>query len=456
MATRTHIDLAPLRERHRGLVLGPGDLAWDGARQAWHLAVDQHPAAVAVPETESDVAAAVDFAREAGLRVAPQATGHNPGPLAPRLADALLLKTGRLTAVEIGPGHARVGGGARWEEVVMRAQAHGLAALHGSSPTVGVAGYSLGGGLGWLGRRYGLQANSVTAVELVTAAGEVVRADESTEPDLFWALRGGGGNFGVVTAIEFELRPLSQVQAGWLVWDWHDSQRVLRRWADWAQEAPDEITTSARIMQFPPLPIVPEPLRGRNVVMIDGAVLGSAGRADELLRPLRDLSPELDTFGTMPAAELRRLHADPEEPVIAVSDHRMLPTLPPDAVDAFVAAAGPGSGSPLTLAELRQLGGALGRRPERHGALATLDAAFLTVAVAIVQEAHAAEAGAAAARRLSAALEPWTSERRYLGFTSKPVDARMGFEPAAYRRLQRIKTEVDPDGLFLANHPIEP
>jgi FAD/FMN-containing dehydrogenase len=456
MATRTHIDLAPLRERHRGVVLGPGDPAWDGVRQAWQLSVDQHPAVIAVPESESDVAAAVDFAREAGLRVAPQTTGHNPRPLAQRLADALLLKTGRLSGVEIGPRQARVGGGARWEEVVKRAQPRGLAALHGSSPTVGVAGYSLGGGLGWLGRRHGLQANSVTAVELVTAGGEVVRADESTETDLFWALRGGGGNFGVVTAIEFELQPIDRVHAGWLVWDWHDSRRVLRRWAAWTQEAPDDVTTSARIMQFPQLPTVPEPLRGRNVVMIDGAVVGDAVRADRLLRPLRELSPDLDTFATVPAADLGRLHGDPEEPTTAVSDHRMLTELPPDAVEAFVAAAGPGSGSPLTLAELRQLGGALGRRPERHGALATLDAAFLTVAVAIAHDRDAAEAGAAAAQRLSAALEPWTSERRYLSFTSKPVDARLGFEPAAYRRLQRIKAEVDPDGAFLANHPVGP
>ena len=209
-------------------------------------------------------------------------------------------------------------------------------------------------------------------------------------------------------------------------------------------------------MQFPPLPTVPEPLRGRNVVMIDGAVLGDPGRANGLLRPLRDLSPELDTFATMPAADLRRLHGDPEEPTTAVSDHRMLTALPPDAVDAFVAAAGPGSGSPLTLAELRQLGGALERRPERHGVLATLDAPFLSVAVAIAPDPDAAEAGAAAAQRLSAALEPWTRERRYLGFTSKPVDAASGFDAAAYRRLQLIKAEIDPDGLFLANHPIAP
>jgi FAD/FMN-containing dehydrogenase len=456
MATRTHIDLRPLRERHRGAVHGPGDLDWHRARQAWQLAVDQHPAAVAVPESEADVVAAVNFAREAGLRLAPQATGHNAGPLAPALADALLAKTGRLRGVELNPPRARVGGGAQWQHVVVPARRHGLAALHGSSTTVGVAGYSLCGGLGWLARRYGLQANSVTAVELVTADGAVARADEQVEADLFWALRGGGGNFGVVTAIEFELKPVSHVHAGWLVWDWRDSQRVLRRWAAWAPDAPDDVTTSARIMQFPHLPSIPEPLRGRNVVIIDGVVLGGESRAQELLRPMRELRPELDTFATMPAADLRALHGDPEEPTAAVSDHRLLAELPPDAVDAFVAAAGPGSGAPLMLAELRQLGGALGRRPDRHGALPALDAGFALVAVAIAPDAETALAGTAAARRVSGELEPWVSERTYLGFTSKPIDARTAFEPAAYRRLQRIKAEVDPDELFRANHAIDP
>jgi hypothetical protein len=209
-------------------------------------------------------------------------------------------------------------------------------------------------------------------------------------------------------------------------------------------------------MQFPPLSSIPEPLRGRNVVMIDGVVLGDESRAAELLRPLRELGPELDTFATMPAADLRGLHGDPEEPIAAVSDHRLLAELPPHAVDAFVAAAGPGSGSPLMLAELRQLGGALERRPDRHGALPTLDARFALVAVAIAPDADAAVAGSAAAGWVTAALEPWLSERTYLGFTAKPIDTATAFEPAAYRRLRQIKAEVDPGGLFHANHAIEP
>jgi FAD/FMN-containing dehydrogenase len=456
MATRTQLDLEPLRGRHRGVVLGPGDPGWDRARQAWQLAVDQTPAAVAEPENESDVSAAVDFARAAGLGVAPQTTGHNAGPLAPALADALLLKTGRLRSVEINGRHARVGGGARWEHVVPAAQSHGLAALHGAAATVGVTGYSLAGGLGWLARRHGLQVNTVTAVELVTADAEVVRADEWLEPDLFWALRGGGANFGVVTAIEFELQPITHVHGGWLVWDWRESERVLRRWAAWAPDAPTDVTTAARIIRFPPMPEVPAEVRGREVVMIDGAVLGDETRAEELLRPLRELRPELDTFATMPAAELRHMHGDPEEASAHVSDHRLLAELPPDAVDAFVASVEPGSASPLVVAELRQLGGVLDRPPERHGALATIDDPFAMVAVALAPDAEGVLAGSAVVRKVTGALEPWTSERMYLGFTAEQIDVRRAFEPAAYRRLQRIKAEVDPDGLFRANHAIEP
>jgi FAD/FMN-containing dehydrogenase len=456
MAIRTQIDLEPLRDRHRGGVLAPGDPDFDQARRAWQLAVDQQPAAVAVPEDKADVVAAVDFARGAGLSVAPQATGHNAGPLAPALAGTLLLKTGRLRDVEIDRRRARVGGGARWEHVVPAAQSHGLAALHGPAPTVGVTGYSLGGGLGWLVRRHGLQVNSVTSVELVTADAEVVRADERVESELFWALRGGGGNFGVITAIEFELQPISHVYAGWLVWDWRESQRVLRGWASWAPHAPEEVTTAARIIQLPPLPTVPAGLRGRTVVKIDGAVLGEESRAEELLRPLRELRPELDTFATMPAADLRQMHGDPEEPSSHVSDHRLLTQFPPEAADAFVAAVEPGSDSPLVVAELRQLGGAAGRTPERHGALARIDDPFAMVAVAAAPDEDTAVAGLAAARNVSRALEPWSSERRYLGFTTEQTDARGAFEPAAYRRLQRIKAEADPDGLFRANHAIDP
>jgi FAD binding domain len=436
----------------------PGAPGWDAARQAFNLTARQAPAAVALPTTEREVLEAVRLAADAGLRVAPQSTGHNAGPLAPSLDDALLLRTSRLRGVEIDPARrrARVAGGTRWGEVVSAAYEHGLAALHGSSPTVGVAGYSLGGGIGWLSRQYGLQTNSLTAVELVTAAGELVRVDEDHEPELFDALRGGGGNFGVVTALEFDLYPVRHAYAGWLAWDWHRAEPVLKRWADWAVEAPSEVTTSARILRLPPAPELPDGMRGRALVAIDGAVLGDHREAERLLQPLRELRPEVDTFGTVPATPLARLHMDPEDPVAAVTDDRLLSGLPPEAVEAFVRAAGPESDSTLMIAELRQLGGALARVPERHGVLPVLEGNFLLFACAIPNGTGTAVAGRVHCERLTAALDPWSSRRRYQNFAEQPLDPECFFRPEVRNRLAAIKASVDPDGLFQANHPIDP
>jgi FAD/FMN-containing dehydrogenase len=456
MAARafTAADIGALRRVLIGEVYEPGDSGWNGARRAFQLGADQRPVAVAVPADERDVVAAVRFAAATGLRVAPQATGHNAPPLAPALGDALL----RLRGVEIDPGRlrARVRGGTLWGDVVPQAAEHGLAALHGSSPTVGVAGYSLGGGLSWLARRYGLQANSLSAVELVTAGGELVRADDEHEAELFWALRGGGGNFGVATALEFRLYPVRAVYAGRLAWDWRHAGAVLARWSDWAAGAPDGVTTAARILQLPPLSELPEELRGRQLVMIDGAALGDRQAAEALLRPLRALKPEIDTFTTVPASALARLHLDPEEPVPAVSGHRLLAELPPEGVKAFVEAAGPGSGSTLLLAELRQLGGALAHTPEHHGALSRLDAGFAMFAAAIAPDPEAARAGAAAVARLERALEPWSSPRRYANMAEQPAEAGTLYDQATLLRLEHIKRRVDPAGLILANHALEP
>ena len=197
-----------LRARLAGAVSAPGDLDWDAARAAWNLAVDQRPVLVAVPADADEVVAVVAFAREHGLRVTAQATGHNASAIA-TLEDTVLLKTSALRDVEIDAERrrARVGAGVLWAEVTGPASEHGLAPLAGSSPDVGVAGFTLGGGLSWLSRRHGLACNSVIAIEAVTADGRVVRADRETEPDLFWALRGGGGSFAVVTAIELALHP---------------------------------------------------------------------------------------------------------------------------------------------------------------------------------------------------------------------------------------------------------
>ena len=219
-----------------GAVHLPGDPGYDAARVPWNVAVDQRPAAVAYPTNQREVSEVVVAAARAGLRVAPQTTGHNAGPLA-----AAGSRTSSWSAPRDDPGDrrprariARVEGGALWLGAVEAAAAHGLAALHGSSPDVGIAGYSLGGGIGWYARKLGLATNSLTAVELVTADGSVVRADADTNAELFWALRGGGGSFGVVTALEFALYPIESAYAGMLIWDRTDAEKVLRRWADWA------------------------------------------------------------------------------------------------------------------------------------------------------------------------------------------------------------------------------
>src|SRR6188508_54489 len=240
------------------ILLFPGDAGWDEARRAWNLAVDQRPAAVALPETVDDVVAVVEHARAAGLRVAVQGTGHGAGSTS--LDGALLINTARMTGVELD-AHARVArvaAGTVWGDVVDAAAEHGLTALHGSSADVGVVGYSLGGGIGWLARKHGLASSSIVAAEVVTGDGDVVRADHETNPDLFWALRGGGGSFGVVTGMEIALRPVAEVFAGWLVWPIERAVEVLRRWADWATDAPEEVTSVARLFQFPPMPELPD------------------------------------------------------------------------------------------------------------------------------------------------------------------------------------------------------
>jgi FAD/FMN-containing dehydrogenase len=358
--------------------------------------------------------------------------------------------------VEIDPAarRARAQAGALWEQAVAPASPMGLAALHGSSPDVGVAGYSLGGGVGWLARKYGLACNSLTAVELVTADSEQVRTDAEHEPELFWALRGGGGNFGAVTALEFALYPVESVHAGWLIWPWEQSERVLHRWAEWVETVPDEVTSVGRILQLPPLPIIPEPIRGRQIVVIEAAYLGDQADAAELLRPLRELAPEIDTFATVSPAGLVRLHADPEGPTPAIVDHALTDKLPAAAVDAFLGTAGPGSGSPLVSAEIRHLGGALGTPAADAGALSHIDAAFMAIAIGMPMDDEAAAACERQAFAVTNALAPWGSGRSYLNLAERPTDTPTAYTTDTYQRLQTLRTAIDPAGVFRANHEI--
>jgi FAD/FMN-containing dehydrogenase len=449
-------DAAVLQERLAGDLTVPGDPNWDAARRAWNLAVDQRPAAVAEPETVSDVQVIVDFARERGLFVAAQSTGHNAGPLAHNLARTILVKTHRMRSVEIdAPARlARVQAGAQWSDVAVPASAHGLAALAGSAPDVGVMGYTLGGGLSWLARKHGLAANRVRAIQVVTADGRVRIVGAHHEPDLFWALRGGGGNFGVVTGIELELEPVEGVYAGMLVWPWERAREVLQAWRAWADAAPEEVTSVGRILQVPPLPEIPEAVRGRQIVVVEAAFLGDADAGAELLAPLRALDPEIDTFATVPPAALLVLHMDPPEPVPGVGDGGLLDEVPAAGIDALVDAAGPGSGSALLSVELRHLGGAVGRDAPGHGAIGRLDGDFAIFAVGVAPDPAMAEPIRASIARVRDALAPWDRGRRYGNFAESRTEAAEMFPPRALRRLRAVKTLVDPDDLFRANHQI--
>jgi FAD/FMN-containing dehydrogenase len=440
-----------------GLVVGPHDESWDQARQAWNLAVDQRPAFVAFPESAADVVAVVEHAGEHGLRVAPQGTGHNAGPLA-GLEDTILVSTARMKGVEldIEARRARVAAGTLWLEVTEPASEHGLAPLAGSSPDVGVVGYCLGGGVSWLARKHGLAANSVLAIEVVTADGRLRRVDHENDPDLFWALRGGGGSFGVVTAIEIALYPMPELYAGAMFWDWSRSSEVLHAWCEWTRTVPDEVTSSARILQLPPLPEIPEPLRGRSVVTIDAAIIGDRAFGDGIVQALRDLEPEIDTFGMVPPVALSRLHQDPEEPMPVLTEHRLLSDLPAEAVDAFVAVAGPDSGSTLMMAEIRHLGGALGEIRPGHGALASLEAGYLFFGGGLAATPEMTAGLKAALPPFKAAMAEWDAGRGYFNFEETAGDSRRFFDEVTHRRLRRIKAQVDPSDMLVSNHPIRP
>ena len=457
MSIVTHNPLAALSKRLHGALETPGTQGWEAATRAFNLAVEQRPELVALPADEADVAEIVRYAAANGLAVAPQRTGHNAEPLG-SLDGVVLLRTDLLQGVEIDAGRrlARVRSGAKWGNVVPAASDLGLAALHGSTPDVSVAGYSLGGGVGWYARKLGLSTNSVLAIELVTADGALRRVDHDHDPELFWALRGGGGSFGVVTALELQLYAVSEVYAGVLFFPWERSSEVLHSWLEWTRTVPDEVTSVGRILQFPPIPAVPADLRGRNFAVVEAVFVGAEADGAELLRPLRALGPELDTFAMQPPAGIAELHMDPPDPLPYLGEGLMLGELDAEAIDRFVGAAGPSSGSTLVSAEIRHLGGALRRAEEHHGALATLDASFLTFELGLLLDPGQHGEVRRQLDVVADALAPYDNGRQYLNFTEASTDPGRFYAPGVLERLRAVKARVDPNDVFRANHPIAP
>jgi len=290
-----------------GRIATPNDSDWDQARLAWNLAADLRPEAVAFVESAGDVAKTVRFAAENELKVSGQGTGHGAAPLAP-LEGTILIKTERMRGIEVDPEAqtARVEAGVLVAELSSAAGAHRLSSMPGSSPDVGVTGYTLGGGLSWLGRRYGFACNRVQAIELVTADGEQRTVDAENEPDLFWALRGGGGGYAIVTALQLRLIPIAEIYAGALVFPAELGAEAVRAYRDWAAGVSDDVTSVVRFVTPPPIPDVPEPIRGRPLLTIDGACIGSQAEGEAIVAPLRELGETImDTWVQIPAEGLK-------------------------------------------------------------------------------------------------------------------------------------------------------
>jgi hypothetical protein len=455
-ATAAPRTIDTLKAAIAGRVFVPGEVGYDPGRRAWNLAVDERPAVVVEAESAADVAQAVRYARARGMRIAPQGTGHGAPPLEP-LDGAMLLRTTRMRQVSVDPATrtAHAGAGAIWQDVTVPAGQHGLAPLAGSSPDVGVTGYSLGGGLGWLARRYGLAANSVTAAELVTPAGDLVRADADHEPDLFWAVRGGGG-VGVVTALEMRLYPVAELYAGDLFFPIARAAEVLHAWRDWTDTVPDEVTSLAHLLRFPPLPEVPEQLRGRAFISFEAAYLGDADAGAELIGPLRRLGPELDTVAMIPAPALGQLNMDPPQPMPSQGDGAFLADFPAAAIDALVALAGPDAGTSLSSVEVRHLGGALARPAAGGGAQPSIDASYLLFAAGVTPRPDLAATVRAQAQAVKDALAPWHAGYDYYNFEETPAPASAVLPATSYRRLQMIKAAYDPDRMIISAHPAWP
>jgi hypothetical protein len=439
-----------------GRIATPADADWDQARMGWNLVGDLHPSAVAFVESADDIAAAVRFAAENGLRVSGQSTGHGAAALG-SLEDTILIKTERMRGVEVdaGAGTARVEAGVLSVELAEAAQAQGLSSLPGSSPDVGVTGFHLGGGLSWFGRKHGFACNRVRAIELITADGETRTVDADNDPDLFWALRGGGGNYAVVTALHIDLVPIEDAYAGAFLWPAEVGADAVRLYRDWAAGVGEDVTSVVRFLTPPDVPDVPEPLRGTPLLTIDGACIGSRVEGEAAFAPLLEIGePMMSTFDQVPPAALCRIHMDPEQPVPGLGHHTVLRELPDEAIDVFVSLAGPDSGTPLLLTELRHMGGAMSRPDANGGALSHLDAEFAMLGIGMPMTPELGQAINDRLDQLKEELSPWGADGGYFNFAERPCDADAILPPEVCARLAEVKRKWDPDDRILGNHAV--
>ncbi|GAA2549382.1 FAD-binding oxidoreductase [Pseudonocardia hydrocarbonoxydans] len=455
MSTPTTGRVHALAARVRGPVLDATDPRLPAEVAAFNTTHTARPAVVVGATDAADVAAAVHWAGEQGTSVSVQSTGHG---LMSDLAGSVLVSTRRMAEVTVDPvaRTARVGAGVRWGRVIEAAAPHGLAPLNGSSSHVGVVGYTLGGGLGPMARRYGFAADHVRAVELVTAAGGIRRVGATSDPELFWALRGGKGNFGIVTAMEFDLMPVARLYGGGIFFPGDAAAELLHTYRTWVDTLPEETTTSIALLRLPPLPELPEPLRGRFVVHLRFAHLGSADEGAALLAPMRAAAPAvMDLVAEMPYAAVDSIHMDPTDPMPTWERGTTLRELPAAAVDELLAIAGPDVEVPLIMVELRHLGGAVGRPARVPDAVAGRGAAFTLFALGPMA-GPLAETMPAITQSVVDRMAPWAARGALLNFLGAAGPDRVArlWDDTDRARLLAVKERLDPTGVFRHGHAL--
>jgi FAD/FMN-containing dehydrogenase len=455
-ANQSASDLTDLVRRVAGPVLDGADPRAAEEVAAFNLAVTHRPRVVVGATSSEDVVAAVSWAVAHGLPVAVQSTGHGA---VHGVADALMITTGRVRSVEIDPVRrtATVGAGTRWVDVVEAAAPYGLAPVSGSSSDVGVVGFCTGGGIGPLSRAHGFGADQVSSFELVTADGRLRHVDAGSEADLFWAARGGKGNFGVVTSMVLGLVPLTTMYAGAVFFAASSVRDVLHSWRTWAPTLPERATTSVALLNLPPFEDIPEPLRGQHVAMLRFAYDGGESEGAALLAPMLAAGEVLlSGVQAMRYTEADSIHQDPADPLPVWEQGTLLRELSAEAVEVLIEQAGPASDKALAMVELRLMGGALGRQPRVPNAVAGREGAFSLLALGVLLPGLE-EVVKAAGIGLIAALAPWTTGTsivNWLSSTASREDVARAWRPEVYERLVAIKQQVDPDRVFRFGHAL--
>jgi FAD/FMN-containing dehydrogenase len=455
--------VAALRERLQEALLRRGDDGYDEARQVWNGMIDRYPALIARCADTSDVIAAVEFAREHDLLVAVRGGGHSVAGYS-TCDDGLVIDLSAMRAVHVDPEArtVRVEGGATWGDLDRETQRFGLATPGGVVSTTGVAGLTLGGGYGWLRRRYGLSCDNLLAAEVVTAEGRLVTASDTENPELLWGLKGGGGNFGIVTSFRFRLHPVGpEVMYAATLYPVEQATEVLRAWRDFVSAAPDEVTSDATLWSVPPDPELPAELHGRPIVLLDAVYAGAVEEGERTLQPLRDLAaPLLDLSGPQPYTAVNSA-LDAIFPAGAFQSYwksLYLDELGNDAIDTIVEH-NRQRPSPMSPVPIRHLGGAMSRVAPQDTALGDRSAPFLLSIDSTWEDPDEAEQNIAWTRGFWSEMLPYSTGGAYLNFPGMLEEGedllKKSFGPN-YERLLELKRRYDPSNLFRLNHNLDP